>query len=135
MQVTNSFVTLWQGELNDHGYYKGQISDARKDKDGNYINSYYSITAGGEVAQFLASQPERTRLAIKNGRLTNETYTKRDGTKASYPSLYVFSMEDIGLADADGHAKPAQQAKPAAQAAKPKPHPQAQVDDSDDLPF
>ena len=133
MQVTNSFITLWKGELSERGFFKGQISDARKDKDGNYVNSYYNISAGGEVAQFLASLPERTRLTVKNGRLTNETYTKKDGTKSSYPDLFIFKMEDIELSDpsAAPQAKPASQAKPAA--AKPKP---AQQDDSDDdLPF
>ena len=133
MQVTNSFITLWKGELSERGFFKGQISDARKDKDGNYVNSYYNISAGGEVAQFLASLPERTRLTVKNGRLTNETYTKKDGTKSSYPDLFIFKMEDIELSDpsAAPQAKPASQAKPAA--AKPKP---VQQDDSDDdLPF
>lgn len=133
MQVSNSFITLWKGELNERGFYKGQISDARKDKDGNYINSYYNISAGGDVAKFLASLPERTRLTVKNGRLTNETYTKKDGTKSSYPNLVIFNMEDIELSDSSAapQAKPASQPKPAA--AKPKPAP---VDDSDDeLPF
>ena len=133
MQVTNSFITLWKGELSERGFFKGQISDARKDKDGNYVNSYYNISAGGEVAQFLASLPERTRLTVKNGRLTNETYTKKDGTKSSYPDLFIFKMEDIELSDpsAAPQAKPASQPKPAA--AKPKP---VQQDDSDDdLPF
>ncbi len=132
MQVTNSFITLWKGELNDRGFYKGQISDSRKDKDGNYINSSYSITASGEVAKFLASLPERTRLTVKNGRLTNETYTKKDGTKASYPDLYIFKLEDIELSDPNGNAQ-LTQPKPAPAPVKSKPHP---VDDSDDeLPF
>jgi hypothetical protein len=61
------------------------------------------------------------------------TYTKKDGTKSSYPNLVIFNMEDIELSDSSAapQAKPASQPKPAA--AKPKPAP---VDDPDDeLPF
>lgn len=132
MNIAPSYVTLWKGEINERGFYKGQISESRKDKDGNYVNSYYNISAGGDVAKFLAAQPERTRLVVKSGRLTNETYTKKDGTKASYPDLYIFKLEDIELSDSNGNAQPAQP-KPAPAPVKPKPQP---VDDSDDdLPF
>lgn len=130
MQVTNSFITLWKGELNDRGFYKGQISDSRKDKDGNYINSSYSITASGDVAKFLASLPERTRLTVKNGRLTNETYTRKDGSKGSYPELFIFKMEDIELSDSSAKQETPKKAE-APQHAKPK----KQESSDDDLPF
>lgn len=130
MQVTNSFITLWKGELNDRGFYKGQISDSRKDKEGNYVNSYYNISAVGDVAKFLASLPERTRLTVKNGRLTNETYTKKDGTKGSYPELFIFKLDDIELSDSSAKQEAPKKEEPPHRA-KPK----KQEDSDDALPF
>lgn len=134
MNIAPSYVTLWKGEINERGFYKGQISESRKDKDGNYINSNYNLIANGEAAKMLASLPERTRLLIKNGRIENVSFTRSDGTKDSFPSVTVFKSEDFEVVESNGsgNAKPAQP-KPAPAPVKPKPQP---VDDFDDgLPF
>lgn len=124
MLVTDGYITLWEHKETANGYYRGQASEGRKKQDGSYVNSYYTVREGKDIAGQLSTLPTRTRIHVTRGVISNEAWERKDGTKAMECSLLVLDYEVM-----DGNAQGTQPQKPTP--AKKVNEPVA----SDDLPF
>jgi hypothetical protein len=123
--VKDFYVTLWKNE-NKGKFVKASVSTSEKDKNnkGKYINSNWNATFVGEALDKVDGLPERTRLKILSGKISNES-KEYNGEKKSFVNLVVFDVEVQ-----DGMPSSAPKTN-----SENKENVVADSDSSDDLPF
>lgn len=86
LNISNTFASIWKPE--DKGNYKkASISTSKKDKDGNYVNMYWTAKFVGK-----ANVPieEKQRIKITNGVIECRKYEDK-----YYYDVVVFDFEPL----------------------------------------
>ena len=93
--IRDIYATLWQTE-NKGNYIRGSVSTSEKDikNEGQYLNSNWNTTFVGESIGKIDGLPERTRLKILAGKVTNIP-KEYNGEKKSFTNLIVFDVEIV----------------------------------------
>jgi hypothetical protein len=90
------FATIWQVE-DKQTYASVRMSTSRKDKrDDTYKNSNWSfVRFVGDAYKKVIGLPEKTRIQIKGGTVSWESYTDSTGAKvfAKTPQITIFNFE------------------------------------------
>lgn len=69
-----------------------------KNKDGNYDSQFINIVVWNNQAEYLAKYAAKGSKVLVEGRLTNRSYDKQDGTKAYITEVVVEKLELLGMA-------------------------------------
>lgn len=89
-------------------YVDVKISTSEKDsrEQGKYINSSWFGRCIGKAASQIKNMDTSNKVKIKTGKVTNESYTDKEGNKKSFPRVIIIEF------DTDGASTPAQHSKP-----------------------
>lgn len=107
LNVTNTYATIWQPESKGK-YTTANISTAKKDKDGNYINMSWKAKFVGKNQNI----HERMRIKIVSGLVENRVYNEK-----YYTDVVIFEWEEVAKKDGNNASG------------------FTQVDNDDELPF
>jgi hypothetical protein len=93
--IKDQYAMIWKTE--DKGnYHLVSMSTSRKDKkSGNYKSSNWAfVRFVGDAHDKVATLPEKTRILIKAGGISKESYEQDGETKwPSNPNIVVFNFE------------------------------------------
>ena len=92
--INKGYVKIWKIEPKGK-YTEIRMSSSEKDKDGNYINSNWSfVRCVGKAHNQIAKMQEGDRAEIKSAKISNETYTDKEGNKKTGFRFVVFEFAD-----------------------------------------
>jgi len=134
--VKDVFCTLWKSE-NKGKYINATVSTSEKDRqdETKYKNSNWRATFVGKALDQINGLPEKTRLKILSGKLTNELQ-EYQGEKKSFLTLVVFDVEVVGGSQASSNPPPSNRPTSAPKnTVKPTENQGGNTQDEDDLPF
>jgi len=87
-----TFATVWAVE--DKGnYVNGRISTSDKRQDGTKDWSNWSTRFVGKCKDLALTLEENTLIVILGGKVSNTSYTNKDGEKRSFLSAVIFDFE------------------------------------------
>lgn len=95
-----------------------------KNKDGNYDSTFINIVVWGTTAEYLSKYADKGSKVLVEGRISNRSYDKQDGSKAYVTEVIVEKAEILTYKKEENNT-PVEQ---------PKEEPAVVLDDSD-LPF
>lgn len=131
--VENTYAKIWKIDKKEK-YADLRISTSEKDnrEEGKYINSnWFARTIGHAFNQISNGEfNEGDRVKIVKGKISNESYTDKNGEKKSM--LKVIILE---LANPNGDSSSAPAAEKKAPAKKPAAKKKNEEISDDDLPF
>lgn len=76
-----------------------------KNKDGNYDSQFINIVVWNNQAEYLANYAAKGSKVLVEGRLTNRSYDKQDGTKAYITEVVVEKLELLGAKTQENASK------------------------------
>lgn len=91
---SNAYGTVFKVEIADKRV-KARISTSEKNKDGEYINSYWNAAFVGNAYDLAKSLTDKDRIHINKCKITNEDYTTKDGEKRSWLQVTIFDFEKL----------------------------------------
>ena len=91
---SNAYGTVFKVEVTDKRV-KARISTSEKNKDGEYINSYWNAAFVGNAYDLAKSLTDKDRIHINKCKITNEDYTTKDGEKRSWLQVTIFDFEKL----------------------------------------
>lgn len=123
------YAKVWHVDRQEK-YTDVRIGTSEKDQDGNYINSNWFARLIGHAHQKLKDLSEGDRITITQAKLSNETYTDKEGNKKS--SFKFLILEAV--VDGDKEEAPKAEAKPEAKS-KSKKKAEGESAESGDMPW
>lgn len=134
---SNVYSTVFKVEVADKRV-KARISTSEKNKDGEYINSYWNAVFVGNAYDLAKSLTDKDRIHINKCKITNEDYTTKNGEKHSWLQVTIFDFEKLehNSPSADDNKDATKKSKSTKKSTKKSAIEQAAEELSDDdLPF
>lgn len=134
---SNAYGTVFKVEVTDKRV-TARISTSEKNKDGEYINSYWNAAFVGNAYDLAKSLTDKDRIHINKCKITNEDYTTKDGEKRSWLQVTIFDFEKLehNSPSVDNNNDTTKKSKSAKKSTKKSAIEQAAEELSDDdLPF
>lgn len=91
---SNAYGSVFNVEVEEKRV-KGRLSTSEKNKDGDYINSFWNVVFIGGAYELAKSLTDKDRIHINKCKITNEPYTTKDGDKSSWLQVTVFDFEKL----------------------------------------
>lgn len=97
----DTYIKIWKKEDKDN-YVNIQFSTSEKDRreEGKYINSSWLGRCVGKAKEQIADMDISERAKVKSGKVTNESYTDKEGNKRSSVRVTIFEFDTDGVTTA-----------------------------------
>lgn len=101
---SNAYGTVFKVEV-DERKVKARLSTSDKNKDGDYINSFWNAVFVGGAYDLAKSLSDKDRIHINKCKISNEDYTTKDGDKRSWLQVTIFDFEKLEHSSSNGDDK------------------------------
>lgn len=133
----NSYGSIFNVEVEEKRV-KGRLSTSEKNKNGDFINSYWNVVFVGNAYESAKSLTDKDRIHINKCKITNEPYTTKAGDKSTWLQVTVFDFEKLEHNSSGGSDESKSTPKKGKGTKKPKTKPaEEKVEElaDDELPF
>lgn len=91
---SNAYGSVFNIEVEDKRV-KGRLCTSDKNKDGDYISSFWNVVFVGGAYDLAKSLTDKCRVHINSCKISNEAYTTKDGKKSAWLQVTVFDFEKL----------------------------------------
>jgi len=113
IKVAETYANVFDVKVLDK-YVSAKLSTARKDKDGNLVNSSWNAKFIGDKNREAAGElKNKDRIKIKSANISNESYTDKNGDNKYFVSVTVFEFELLVHSDKKKDSSSEKPKKPA----------------------
>lgn len=134
--IKDQFTKIWKLEREEKRI-KLNISTSEKDRDNKWHNSYWNAVAVGTAKTQIENGDikESDFCKIASGKVTNESYTAKDGNKRSYLQVTIFAFDTGNSNNDSSNASSSTQNKKGTSKKSAHTSEAASITDEDELPF
>lgn len=134
--IKDQFTKIWKLEREEKRI-KLNISTSEKDRDNKWHNSYWNAVAVGTAKTQIENGDikESDFCKIASGKVTNESYTAKDGNKRSYLQVTIFAFDTGNSNNDSSNASSGTQNKKGTSKKSAHTSETASITDEDELPF
>lgn len=92
--------------------FSGSTYEKDRNDDKKFINSYWNVTLVGHAFQhFKGKLKDGDTISMQNFKVTNESYTGKDGKKRTSVQVVVYEAAEFGSGNKSGGATKAKQSE------------------------
>ena len=136
--IKDQFAKIWKVEREEKRI-KLNISTSEKDRDNKWHNSYWNAIALGTAKTQIENGEikESDFCKIASGKVTNESYTAKDGNKKSYLQVTIFAFDTNGNSNNGNSSSSSGSSQSKKGTSKKSTHVSdiTSISDEDELPF